>query len=72
MPSAQVVPIILIGTLIGLLAGLLVWDFWRARRPDLNKTLLVSADEMLLGLLVLAAFAMGAFLAYALLNFNFF
>jgi hypothetical protein len=72
MHSAHFTPIILISTLIGLLFGLLVWGFWRARRRDLDTILVGSRDELLLGLLVLGAFTMGAFLTYALFNFSLF
>jgi hypothetical protein len=72
MHSAHITPIILISILIGLLFGLLVWGFWRARHRDLDHMLLESHDDLLLGLLVLGAFAMGVFLTYALVNFNLF
>jgi len=72
MHSAHITPIILISTLIGLLVGLLAWGFRRARRRDLDTILVGPRDDLLLGLLVLGAFAMGVFLTYALFNFSLF
>jgi hypothetical protein len=72
MHSAHITPIILISILIGLLFGLLAWGFWRARHHDFDHMLIESHDELLLGLLILGAFAMGAFLTYALVNSNLF
>jgi hypothetical protein len=66
MPSAHIIPLVLISSLIGLLFGLIAWGFWRARRRERNQAPLGSRDEILLGLLILAAFAMGVFLTYAL------
>ena len=71
MPSVHTIPLILISSLIGLLLGLIAWGGWRARRRGLNHVPSGSHDEILLGLLILAAFAMGVFLTYALLSLNF-
>lgn len=70
MPSAHIIPLILISSLIGLLLGLIAWGGWRARRRELNHIQTGSHDEILLGLLILAAFAMGVFLTYALFGLN--
>ena len=70
MPSAHLIPLILISSLIGLLSGLIGWGVWRARRQELHHVRSGSRDEILLGLLILAAFAMGVFLTYALLGLN--
>lgn len=71
MPSAHIIPLVLLSSLIGLLFGLIAWGFWRARRRELNHIPSSSRDEILLGLLILAAFAMGVFLTYALFGLNF-
>jgi hypothetical protein len=55
----------LMGTLVGLLLVLLVWGMWR-RAPS-RAALTWRHDDLLLGLAVLAAFALGVFLAYVLL-----
>jgi hypothetical protein len=72
MPTAHIIPLILISILIGLLFGLIAWGFWRARSRELKRVLLSSRDEFLLGLLILAAFAMGVFLTYVLLSLEFY
>jgi hypothetical protein len=71
MPSVSVIPILL-GILVGLLLGLVAWGFWRARGHEIGDSLMGSRDDVLLGLLILAAFALGIFLTYALLNPNFY
>lgn len=70
MLSAHAIPLLLISLLVGLLLGVLVWGFWRAGRGAAEGNPRGSRDDVLLGLLILAAFAMGVFLAYALLNAN--
>jgi hypothetical protein len=69
MPSLHAVPVLL-SVLVGLLLGLVGWGFWRARGHEANDDLMGRRDDVLLGLLVLAAFALGVFLAYTLLNLN--
>jgi hypothetical protein len=51
MPAAHSVPLIPISTLIGLLFGLMVWGFWRAKRREVDNTLPGSHGDVLLGLL---------------------
>jgi len=63
-------PLMLIA-LLAVVVALLVWGTLIARRCWSNTVDLSARDDvLLLGLLVLAAFAMGAFLAYTLLGFQ--
>ena len=68
MLSAHAIPLLL-SILVGLLLGLLVWGFWRTWRREVGGALLETRDDLLLGLLMLAAFALGIFLTYVLLGF---
>jgi hypothetical protein len=61
----------MLSILVGLVLGLVAWGFWRVWRQETNGSLAGTYDSMFLGLLVLAAFAMGAFLTYALLGLDF-
>jgi hypothetical protein len=61
----------LLSLLAGLLLGLVTWEVLRVRRHKVGDALMGAQDEFLLGLMVLAAFALGAFLAYLLLSTNF-
>jgi hypothetical protein len=58
----------LLSILVGLLIGLVAWGFYRARNHRFDKALLAKRDDMLLGLVVLAAFSLGIFLTYALVG----
>lgn len=71
MPSVPVIPTLL-GLLVGLLLGLVAWGFWRAWGHEIGDSLMGSRDDVLLGLLILAAFALGIFLTYALLSPSFY
>ena len=62
--------LLLLSLLVGLMIGLVAWGFVRSRRHMGNEALLRSPDGLLLGLLVLAAFAIGVFLTYLLLTFG--
>ena len=70
MSFAHVAPMLL-SLLAGLLLGLVAWEFLRTRRRKAGGDLMGTQDELLLGLSVLATFALGAFLAYLLLSTNF-
>ncbi len=67
MPIAQVVPLLL-SILTGSLFALLTWGFLGRRSHRLDSSLMTVHDEMLFGLLALAAFTLGAFLIYVLLR----
>ncbi len=69
-PSAPLFLGIAIGILVSLCAGIL-WGVWRVRYSNHNRandSIIDMSDDVLIGLLVLAAFAFGAFLTYVLLN----
>lgn len=69
MQSEQVIPFLLI-FLVGLLLSFIGWGFWRSYRSQKPGGITSGTrDEILLGLLVLAAFSLGIFFAYALLVF---
>ncbi len=68
MPYAETVPFLL-GVLITLLVGLLVWGLFRARARTSSNPPMGSRDDVFVGLLVLAAFAFGAFLTFILVSF---
>ena len=55
---------VLLAVLVGLLFGLLAWGVLRVRRNDAEKTSIEVRDGVLVGLLVLAAFALGVFVSY--------
>jgi hypothetical protein len=56
------IPVLLV-ILVGLLFSLLVWGLLRTRRYK-AEAMVGAGDDVLTGLLVLAAFALGVFLAY--------
>jgi cytochrome c biogenesis protein CcdA len=64
MLSVPVVPVLL-SVLVGLLLGLVAWGALGSRHQDVDN-LMGMRDDVLLGLLVLAAFALGVFLAYVM------
>ena len=68
MTSTRVVPLLL-GALVGAVLGLSAWSFWQARDSAVGLTFRTRHD-VLLWLVVLAAFVIGVFLTYALLNTN--
>jgi membrane protease YdiL (CAAX protease family) len=55
---------VLLAILVGLLFGLLAWGFLRAQSHEAGEALMGVRDDVLTGLLVLAAFALGVFLTY--------
>jgi len=57
---------LVISILVGFLLGLVTVGLLRLRRSTVDSNLTESSDALLLGLLVLAAFAMGVFLTYIL------
>jgi|GEM_PF-930673 len=67
MLSAGATPMLL-SLLVGLLIGLLGWGVARQRLPRHTGNLMEPRDDLLLGLLVLAAFSLGVFLTYLLIT----
>jgi hypothetical protein len=59
----QAIPVLL-AILVGLLFGLLAWGFLRVQSHKAGEALIGISDDVLTGLLVLAAFALGVFLTY--------
>jgi len=69
MSSTSVVPL-LMGVLVLALLVLASWGVWRYRSYRNSDVLMGSYDQMLIGLLILGAFALKVFLAYLLLCFD--
>jgi hypothetical protein len=67
MPASPIP--LLLSLLVGLVLGLVTWGLLRLRRQK-DGFLSASPDGALLALLALAAFALGAFLTYALLGLH--
>ena len=59
---------LLLSLLVGFLAGLVTWGFWRVGAQPIRATLMAVRADMLLGLSVLAALALGGFLTFAFLG----
>jgi hypothetical protein len=57
----------LLSILIGLLLSLVTWGFLQVRRHATEDDVLETRDNVLLALLILAAFSLGAFITYILL-----
>ena len=62
---------ILLGILVGTVLTFVVWGLQSARSHILGDSVMGTRGDVLLGLLVLAAFAFGVFLTYVLIGFNF-
>jgi predicted MFS family arabinose efflux permease len=60
--------ILLLGVLVGVLVALLIWGITRSARRRDRLPGRAGESELLVGLLVLAALALGAFLAYTLVS----
>ncbi len=69
MSSVHAVPLLL-GLLVGLLLGLVTWGLLRAVASEASDNITGSGDGLVLALLALAAFSLGAFLTYLLLSFR--
>jgi hypothetical protein len=58
--------------LVALVLGVVIWGFFlRGQGRQFDRALIGSGDDLIIGLLVLAAFALGIFLTYALLGIRF-
>jgi len=69
MASPSAVPL-LMSVLVPAMLGLAFWGLWRYRSYQNDDVLMGVYDQMLVGLLILSAFALKAFLAYLLLCFD--
>jgi hypothetical protein len=58
----------LLGVLVVFLIGLLGWDLMRYSKHKVSNMSIGSRDDILIGLLVLAAFTSGVFVAVILLT----
>jgi hypothetical protein len=67
MSSIYLIPLLL-SLLIGLLLGLIAWGLWGVWSHKADSVLMGTRDDLLLGLLLLAGFALGVFLTYLLLS----
>jgi hypothetical protein len=70
MLSRNAIPILL-GVLVGVVLSLVVWGLRRSQSHVIGDSVMRARGDVLLGLLVLAAFALGVFLTYVLIGFNF-
>jgi membrane protease YdiL (CAAX protease family) len=59
--------LVMLSVLVGLVLVLVAWGFWRSRSQSPGGTLETRGD-VLLWLLLLAIFALGVFVSYALLG----
>ena len=59
---------LLLSLLVGFLAGFVTWGFSRVGTQSIRASLVAVRDDILVGLSVLAALALGGFLTYALLG----
>ena len=69
MSYANAAPLLLF-IIVGLLLGLLGWVFLRIWRQVTLDAFLETRDDVLVGLLALAVFALGAFLTLMLLGLH--
>ncbi len=58
---------LLIGVTVMALMGLVAWGFWRYQRDPGDEFLMDAHNKLLMGLLLLSAFALGVFLTFMVL-----
>lgn len=59
---------LLIGVTVMALMGLVAWGFWRYQRDPGDEFLMDAHSKLLMGLLLLSAFALGVFLTFMVLR----
>lgn len=69
MSCASAVPVLMF-MVTGLLLGLMGWGILRAWRNTDLDAFMETRDDILMGLLALAAFALGAFLTFLLVGLH--
>jgi hypothetical protein len=69
MLSVYAIPILL-GVLAGAVLALVSWELWRSQNRRVGLVQMGTRGDVLLWLLVLAAFTLGAFIAYVLLGLH--
>jgi len=67
MSYTHAIPLLL-SVLVGLVLGLVALGLLRYRSQASDDSLMGTRNDLLLGLLVLAAFALGAFVTYILIG----
>lgn len=70
MPSRNIIPVVL-SALVGAVLSLVVWGLQRSRNQVIGDSLMETRGDVLVGLLMLAAFALGVFLTYVLIGIGF-
>ena len=55
---------LILGVLVGLLVGLTAWGFWRVHKDQSDNTTTGGQDDLQIGFLILAGFALGVLLTY--------
>ncbi len=70
MPFDEPAPLLL-STLVGITLALAVWGFWQARQDTAGVSLIDARHDVLLWMLILGAFALGAFLTFILFAVSF-
>ena len=70
MSSVHAIPVLL-GLVVLLLISLVVWALVRSQNRQADNWPMRTRDDLLLGMLVLAAFISGAFLTYVFLRIGF-
>ena len=59
--------VLLLGIMVGLLFGLIVWGFWQVQQRKYSQTLTeVDKNSLQIWLLTLAVFALGVFATFVL------
>jgi nitrate reductase gamma subunit len=69
MFPVQIIPILL-GVLVGLVLVLVIWGIWRSRSEANSNIIAGARGDILLWLLILAAFTLGVFVTYVLEGFH--
>ncbi len=67
MISPHLAPV-LVSLMVGLLLGMVTWSQVRSRRHNAASAGAQTHDDLLVAFLVLAAFGLGAFVTYVLLD----
>ncbi len=70
MPVVHAIPMLL-AILVGLVLGLVAWGFVRVEGSRVGEGPISTRGEILIGLLILSAFALGVFVTYVVLGASF-
>ncbi len=68
MLAVHVIPVLL-GVLIGLMLALVTWGFWHSQNQGVAGFVMGARGDILVWLLILAAFTLGIFITYILAGF---